>query len=145
MAEATGPYIQELQQRNIAPSYQRIMIFKYLTENQNHPTVEQIYGALRASMPTLSKATVYNTLNLFIESGLVRVLSIEDNETRYDVMVQNHGHFKCSYCGNIINFAVNIDRFMTEDLQGFQITQKNVYFYGICPNCRAKAEIEKGR
>lgn len=140
MSEATGPYIQELQQRNIAPSHQRIMILKYLTENQNHPTVDQIYGALRASMPTLSKATVYNTLNLFIEFGLVRVLSIEDNETRYDVMLQNHGHFKCSSCGSITNFAVNIDRFVTEELQGFQITEKNVYFNGMCPNCLAKAE-----
>ena len=140
MAEATGPYIQELQERNIAPSYQRIMILKYLTENQNHPTVDQIYGALRASMPTLSKATVYNTLNLFIEFGLVRVLSIEDNETRYDVVVQNHGHFKCSSCGSITNFVVNIDRFVTEELQGFQIMQKNVYFNGRCPNCLAKAE-----
>ena len=140
MAEATGPYIQELQERNIAPSYQRIMILKYLTENQNHPTVDQIYGALRVSMPTLSKATVYNTLNLFAEFGLVRVLSIEDNETRYDVVVQNHGHFKCSSCGSITNFVVNIDRFVAQDLQGFQIMQKNVYFNGRCPNCLAKAE-----
>ena len=140
MSEATGPYILELQQRNIAPSYQRIMILKYLAENQNHPTADQIYGALRVSIPTLSKATVYNTLNLFAEFGLVRILSVEDNETRYDVVVQNHGHFKCSSCGSITNFAVNIDRFVTEDLQGFQITQKNVYFNGRCPNCLAKAE-----
>lgn len=114
------------------------MILKYLVENQCHPTVDQIFSALRKQIPSLSKATVYNTLNVFIEAKLVRVLSIEDNETRYDIMMQNHGHFKCSSCGNIYNFAVNIDQFMSEDLRNFQITEKNVYFNGVCPTCIAK-------
>lgn len=128
-------YVNELLKRNINPSYQRVMILKYLVENQCHPTVDQIFSALRKQIPSLSKATVYNTLNVFIEAKLVRVLSIEDNETRYDIMIQNHGHFKCSSCGNIYNFAVNIDQFMSEDLRNFQITEKNVYFNGVCPTC----------
>ena len=113
------------------------MILKYLVENQCHPSVEQIFSALRDSIPTLSKATVYNTLNLFIEAKLVRTLAIEENETRFDIVMQNHGHFKCTSCGAIYNFAVNIDLFLTDDLRGFQIAEKNVHFHGICPACIA--------
>lgn len=133
-------YVNELLKRNINPSYQRVMILKYLVENQCHPTVDQIFSALRKQIPTLSKATVYNTLNAFIEAKLVRVLSIEDNETRYDIVMQTHGHFKCSSCGSIYNFAVDIDQFVSDDLRDFQITEKNVYFNGVCSTCIAKIE-----
>jgi Ferric uptake regulator family. len=44
------------------------------------------------------------------------VLTIEDNETRYDIKMPNHGHFKCELCGKIFDFAVNIDNFMTDEL-----------------------------
>ena len=133
-------FAQKLLDRNITPSHQRVLILKYLVENQCHPTVDQIFSALRGEVPTLSKATVYNTLNVFIEAKLVRPLSIEDNETRYDIVTEDHGHFKCSTCGSIVNFAVDIDRFVAADLQGFRITAKNVYFNGICPACRAQTE-----
>lgn len=136
----TNRFVQELLKRNITLSHQRVAILKYLVENQLHPTVEQIFSALRRSIPTLSKSTVYNTLNLFIEAQLVRVLSVEENETRYDIVMENHGHFKCSSCGSIYNFAVDIDRVVSEDLHGFQITEKNVYFNGVCPICIAKIE-----
>ncbi len=133
-------FAQKLLDRNIIPSHQRVLILKYLVENQCHPTVDQIFSALRGEVPTLSKATVYNTLNVFIEAKLVRPLSIEDNETRYDIVTVDHGHFKCSICGGIVNFAVDIDRFVAADLQGFRITAKNVYFNGICPACHTQTE-----
>ena len=125
---------------HITPSQPRLLILKYLIENQCHPTVDQIFNALRPEILSLSKATVYNTLNAFIEAKLVRPLTIEDKETRYDIVMENHGHFKCSACGGIINFAVDIDRFVTDELHEFRITAKNVYFDGICPACINKAE-----
>lgn len=137
---AIDSFAQQLLDRNITPSRQRVLILKHLLENHCHPSVDQIFNALRSQVPTLSKATVYNTLNVFTEAKLIRLLSIEDNETRYDIVMENHGHFKCSTCGGIYNFAVDIDRFVTEDLQGFRITAKNVYFEGTCPACITKTE-----
>lgn len=137
---ANDPFVNELLKKNIAPSHQRVMILKYLIENQCHPTVDQIFNGLRKQIPTLSKATVYNTLNVFAEAKIVRALSIEDNETSYDIVTGNHGHFKCESCGNIYNFEVDIDRFETKGLNDFLITEKNVYFGGICPACIAKPE-----
>lgn len=140
---STDPYVQELMKRNVSPSHQRVMILKYLIENQCHPTVDQIYNALRHEISTLSKATVYNTLDVFMEAKLVRLLSIEDNQTRYDIVMENHGHFKCLSCGGIYNFSVDSDQLVLNDLDGFQIAEKNVYFSGICPACFTKEKKEK--
>ena len=139
--DLTDPHVQELLKKNITPSHQRVMILKYLLDNQCHPTVDQIFSALRDQIPTLSKATIYNTLHVLIEAKLVRVLSIEEHETRYDILMEDHGHFKCSSCGRIYNFAVDFNRLMSNDLREFRITQKKVYFSGICPNCVRKTEV----
>jgi len=125
----------ELKNRKIRPSYQRIKVLEYLNKNQCHPTVDQIFKDLQSEIPTLSKSTIYNTLNLFLKSGLIRLINIEDNETRYDIITKNHGHFKCESCGKIFNFSIDFNSFKTEELSGFKIIDKNLYFKGICPKC----------
>ncbi len=121
--------------RKVRPSYQRIKVLEYLIKNQCHPTVDQIFQDLQGEIPTLSKSTIYNTLKLFAAAGLIRVITIEDNETRYDILTEDHGHFKCEKCGAIYNFAVDVDALATGDLTGFKVMEKNVYFKGICPKC----------
>jgi len=125
-----------LKERKIKPSYQRMKIFEYLTEMRNHPTVDTIYRDLVGEIPTLSKATVYNTLDQLKKNGLARVVTIEDNITRYDSQVSAHGHFKCVSCGRIIDFPVEMEAISTHVLENCTITDKNVYFKGICPGCR---------
>lgn len=126
---------KKLIENNIKPSYQRIKILEYLTTKRNHPAVDKIFNDLIKEIPTLSKATVYNTLDLFKKANLVRVVTIEDNQTRYDARVENHGHFKCESCGGIYDFPVNIDNLSIDTLEDFKITEKNIYFKGICPEC----------
>ena len=125
----------ELLKKEIRPSYQRIKVLEYLIAKRCHPTVDQIFNDLVKEVPTLSKATIYNTLNLLIKAKLVRVVTIEDNETRYDITMSNHGHFKCELCGTIFDFKVNIDNFMADELNEFKINERDVYFKGICPSC----------
>jgi Fur family peroxide stress response transcriptional regulator len=127
--------VNELKKRNIRPSYQRLKILEYLMKERYHPTAEGIYFDLHKKIPTLSKSTIYNTLNLFIEKKLLKEVSIENNETRYDIILTNHGHFKCDKCGEIIDFKVNIDDFVAEDLKDYKIREKDVNFKGICPKC----------
>ena len=125
----------ELKKKKIRLSHQRLKVLEYLTLNRCHPTVDQIYVDLQKEVPTLSKTTIYNILSTLVESGLVRVVTIEDNETRYDIEIENHGHFKCESCGTIFNFNIEIDSLPTEELNSFKINDKNVYFKGICPRC----------
>jgi len=135
MAESVKNLSEILLEKGIRPSYQRIKVLEYLVENRCHPTADQIFHHLVKEIPTLSKSTIYNTVNLFIESELLKPIGIEDNEVRYDIDTSDHGHFKCESCGNIFDFGIDIENLATKDLKGFQIHDKNVYFKGICPEC----------
>ncbi|MEN8906389.1 MAG: Fur family transcriptional regulator [Clostridiales bacterium] len=124
-----------LLENNIKPSFQRIKILEYILVNKNHPTVDDIYSKLIKEIPTLSKTTVYNTLNIFLNSNIVRYIYTEDNELRYDYMEENHGHFKCNSCGEIYDFKIDIDYFKIPELKKFKTIEKNVYYKGVCPKC----------
>jgi len=126
---------KELKSKNIRLSHQRLKVLEYVAKHRCHPTVEQIYNDLHEEIPTLSKTTIYNTLKTLVEAGMVKQLTIEDNEARYDINIETHGHFKCESCGAIYDFEINIDSFDCKELEGFKINHKDVYFRGICQKC----------
>lgn len=136
----------KLIEKNINPSHQRLKVLEYLIKHNTHPTVDDIYTDLHQEIPTLSKTTVYNTLKVLAEAGLIKILTIENNETRYDSILENHGHFKCESCGEIYNFNFNANFLETvnfEDLNHYKINERNVYFKGICPNCLRNINMTK--
>ncbi len=122
----------------IKPSYQRIKIYKYLIENMNHPTVDMIYKDLATDIPTLSKTTIYNTLKLFVDKGIIQMITIEDNKTRYDANTSTHGHFKCIKCGKIYDFSFDKSNLNIKQIKNFEIKQIHLYLKGICENCKNK-------
>lgn len=124
-----------LKKNGIKPSLQRLKIYQYLVDHKNHPNVDTIYQELVNEIPTLSKTTVYNTLNLFIEKGIVRIVTIEDNEVKYDADISLHGHFKCVSCGEIYDFEINNPQINEESLTDFKINEKHVYYKGKCKKC----------
>jgi len=124
-----------LKQHGIKPSLQRIKIYEYLSKNKNHPTVEKIYNDLIKEMPTLSKTTVYNTFSLFMKNNIVTMITIEENETRYDADTKFHGHFKCTDCGEVYDFEIEDIKLQDGTLKGFQIDEKHLYFKGKCKSC----------
>jgi Fe2+ or Zn2+ uptake regulation protein len=125
----------ELRSKGIRPSYHRVMVLEDLHRVQTHPTADEIFARLSLEIPSLSRATVYNTLNAFRRAGLVRVISINGVEKRYDITLHTHGHFKCERCGDITNFEVDIDNVRVAELALFDVREKNVYFHGACPKC----------
>lgn len=130
--------IHELKQKGIRLSHQRLKVLEFLAAHQIHPTADQIYTGLEKEIPTLSKTTVYSTLNTLVDAGLVRMINIEDHEVRYDIRLENHGHFKCESCGAIYDFDTDIDTLPTVGLNHFKIKDKNIYFKGTCPACTVK-------
>jgi Fur family peroxide stress response transcriptional regulator len=119
-----------------------LKVLEYLSNSKTHPTVEEIYSALKKEVPSLSKTTIYNTLNYLSELNLIKALTIDENEAHFDADTHTHGHFKCSACGKIYDFDINIDSFDTEHLNNFEINEKIVYFKGICPRCLSNINIE---
>ena len=133
--EDIGAYLKS---HEIKPSFQRMRIFEYLITHRNHPTVEMIYKSLVKEIPTLSKTTVYNTLNLFIEKKIAIVIVIEENETRYDADMEIHGHFKCEECMSVYDIDIDAEKIQIKSLDNFQINEHHLYFKGICNRCLEK-------
>ncbi|HBM74318.1 MAG TPA: transcriptional repressor [Clostridiaceae bacterium] len=130
-----GDYLKE---NNIKPSYLRIKVMEYLLKYKNHPSADQIYKKLVVDIPTLSKTTIYNILNLFLEKKIVQPIVIEENETRYDADIRIHGHFKCEVCGTIYDLPIDISTLKVEGLDKFQVNESHIYFKGICYKCLQK-------
>lgn len=128
--------IQEmLREKKIRLSHQRLMVLEYMSANHCHPTADQIFNGLKGTVPSLSKTTIYNTMDAFLEAGLVRPVNIEDNEVRYDIVTEEHGHFKCDSCGRIYDFELDLDHLTSGQLASFKIDSRDVYFRGICSEC----------
>ena len=90
----------------IRPTAQRVRIASLLLAEPLHRSAEQILANLRASGARVSKATVYNTLNLFAERGLIRQLSIDGSRSWFDSNVDPHYHFHDESSGALIDVPV---------------------------------------
>jgi Fe2+ or Zn2+ uptake regulation protein len=119
----------------INPSYQRLRILDYLINNLCHPTVDMIYGDLVRDIPTLSKTTIYNTLNLFQKRGIILGLTIEEGEVRYESNVVPHAHFKCVRCGEIIDVRVCHPLLTGGFVENHKVLEGHLYLKGVCKNC----------
>jgi Fur family ferric uptake transcriptional regulator/Fur family peroxide stress response transcriptional regulator len=126
-----------LQQYSIKPSMQRTAVMEYLMQNKIHPTIDEIFTALSPIMPTLSKTTVYNTLDLFVEKGAVQVLTIDEKNARYDVDISKHAHFFCKSCGKVHDiFNLNSEIFTLPNSPLFTINSVEISYSGICNTCK---------
>ncbi|MBN2324526.1 MAG: transcriptional repressor [Spirochaetes bacterium] len=124
-----------LMNEGINPSYQRIKIFEYLANHRIHPTVDTIYNDLCREIPTLSKTTIYNTLNLFEQKEIITSLSIEKNELRYECDTRPHAHFKCTVCGTVYDIRHEFPLVTKSVIDGHKVTEQQLYLKGICKNC----------
>ena len=123
----------------LRPSMQRIEIMKYLLSHPVHPTVDDVYTGLEPEMPTLSKTTVYNTLRLFAEKNAAQMITIDEHRVCYDGDTKTHVHFYCTKCGKITDMDVDkIPELPSKEIDGCLINNVQVYFKGICKDCRAK-------
>ena len=127
--------IEALNNKSISPSTARIEIYNYLSKDEIHPTVDEIYKDLMDAIPTLSKTTVYNTLNLFVKNKLIRAINLYDNKMRYELIRSNHGHLKCDICSRIYDIPLNLDLYLPKEIDGSIINETNVLLTGVCSNC----------
>ncbi len=121
--------------QGLKPTYQRLEILAYLEKYKIHPTAEMIYHALIRDIPTISKTTIYNTLNALIRKGIIHEITITGTETRYDYHGIPHHHFLCNQCGKIIDIDVECPYLAKKELGGHRIEELQGYFKGICKEC----------
>jgi len=127
-----------LQTKGLKPTYQRLRILQYVQEHENHPTVEMIHEDLVREIPTISRTTIYNTLNAFVEKGIIHAITITGTETRYDCKQFPHHHLLCRSCGGIIDLDIECPYLERTNIDGHRIDEKHGYFKGICKDCLEK-------
>lgn len=103
LAETTARARAILEQRGIRPTVQRMKVAEILLTSPRHLTAEQILATLRQSSGRVSKATVYNTLNLFVEQGLAREIHADPERCVYDSTMVPHHHFQNVDTGEMID------------------------------------------
>ncbi len=96
-------FIDKCKEVKLSVTPQRIIIYKELLGNKSHPSPEDIYNAIKEDNPTISFATVYNTLETFEKYGFIKKVTPLHNKVRYDPVVEPHHHLVCVKCGKIID------------------------------------------
>src|ERR1700683_2105538 len=107
----SGGCERRLSDCGIRPTAQRVRIAGLLLSAPQHRSAEQILASLRAAGARISKATVYNTLNLFAERGLIRLLSVDGARAWFDSNVEPHYHFHDEASGALIDVPVPAGEF----------------------------------
>ncbi len=124
---------------------QRRAIVEVLLRERKHLTADQVLTHVRQQLPSISPATVYNTLHELGEMGVVRELDLGLGleERRYDVAAERHDHVVCLRCGRIED-APRRDglRALVDEGHDFQIVDRRVTYLGFCPDCASHREAE---
>lgn len=126
-----------LHQFGIRPSHQRLTVLTYLMEHRDHSSAEEIFENLHKEMPMISRTTVYNTLRLFSDAGVVQTLSIGAHPLVFETNLTPHAHFFCRCCKSITDIPVQeADWQRMKDYGGPSQAEMQVTFNGICEKCR---------
>lgn len=137
-------YVKLLKEHSIKITPQRLEILKYLDEHRIHPTVDMIYSELKKRNPSLSKTTVYNSLEILEKHGIIQSLTISGTELRYDSRNDIHHHFLCKRCGKIFDIDIPCPNIGKVAHSGFKVEEVHGYFKGICKNCLKKESGQDG-
>lgn len=118
---------------------QRIAILKFMEGNTSHPTAEDIYREVKRKYPTISFATVYNTLQTLKESGDVLEITIDPVRKHYDPNTNPHHHIVCTDCNEIMDIFEDYSKALKlppHILKEFKPVGNHVDFYGLCRKCQ---------
>jgi Fur family peroxide stress response transcriptional regulator len=129
--------MEEYRQLNIKLTPQRIAILNFLKGNKSHPSAESIYKSVKKEFPTMSFATVYNTLEALKNKGNIQELKIDSSKKRYDSDCSRHHHLICTKCKNIVDIFKDFKLNLSDDLtEGFDMLGNSIEFFGVCRECQ---------
>jgi len=123
--------VELLKSHGINPSAQRLAVAEYVLRTSEHPSAEEVWARVRTRFPMVSRATVYNTLNLFVETGLLRPLVLTEGRTVFDPVLAPHHHLIDEETGEIVDIPwERLTVKQVEQLEGFEISEYQVVLRG---------------
>ncbi|HEX8354603.1 MAG TPA: transcriptional repressor [Pyrinomonadaceae bacterium] len=119
---------------------QRRAVLRVVAESGEHLTANEIFEAARKSLPSISFATVYNSLKYLREAGLVREINFGKGSSRYDRETARHDHAVCSRCGKLVDFDLaETPRLIRAAARRSRFKPESIHLtlVGLCPDCQA--------
>ncbi len=123
--------VEQLREHGIQPSAQRLAVAEFVLQTDSHPSADQVWERVKKRCPMLSRATVYNTLNLFVEKGLLQPLVLSEGRVVFDPRTGAHHHFIDEGTGRIHDVpweALEVKNL--EALEGFDVREYQVVLRG---------------
>jgi len=123
--------LELLREHDIQPSAQRVAVASYALTTADHPSADEVWERVRRTFPMVSRATVYNTLNLFVDKGLLQALVLAEGKVVFDPKVDRHHHFVDEDTGAIHDVpweALQVKN--VEGLRGFDVRAYQVVLRG---------------
>ncbi len=129
-----------MQTRN---TVQRQIVLQTVLKMHDHPTADNVYAAVAAEHPSISKATVYRNLNQLAGQGEIRRVPVPNGADRFDFNTSEHYHVRCEKCGAV--FDVHMPQVVdllgqVEDTSGVEVRRFDILFEGVCKACREAEE-----
>ncbi|ABR49735.1 ferric uptake regulator, Fur family [Alkaliphilus metalliredigens QYMF] len=131
--------VKTLKSKGCKITPQRLAVFQALKKRKDHPNAESIYKDLEAAYPTMSLATIYKSLELFIDLGLIQVINVGENSFRYDGNNEVHSHLICSQCARVEDLDNSIFQNSipsVQEISNYKVEKQQFCFYGHCPTCQ---------
>jgi len=146
MADLIETMGTEIAGRAFRPTAQRALVLEVVSSADKHLTAAEIFERVRQRDPKVGYGTVYRSLHLLVEHGLIQELTFADQSSRYDGRTERHDHVHCTGCGVILDVDVPMALMaahVAEERTGFQIESHHTVFSGLCPTCRFESHRAK--
>lgn len=128
--------IQKLNKANLKITPQRVAVMQTLLKLRQHPTADELFVEVSKKMPGISPTTIYNTLDTFVEKGLVKRIKTDADVMRYDDIVETHHHMYCSISDRIEDYfdpeldQLLKDYFKKKQIDGFTVNDIRLQIMG---------------
>lgn len=134
-------FVEYCRRLGIKPTHQRTEIYRELMATEDHPNAETIYGNVKKRIPAISLDTVYRTLRLFEQKGIISRVSAAGESMRFDGNTRRHHHFICVECGKVRDFYSDDFNNLTAPAEVEElgtVGSVHVEIRGVCKTCREK-------
>jgi len=113
---------EKLSDAGLKVTVQRITILDFLENTKSHPSAEIVYEAINKKFPSITLSTVYNTLEKFVEKGIIKKVFTTEGKARYDGNIDKHSHLIDNESGEIVDFS---DTELNEKIENY-LKEKNI-------------------
>ncbi len=128
----------QLARKNLGLTRQRKVVLQVIRQSEQHLTANEVYDRAKRILPTISFATVYNSLRFLKDAGYIAEIRFGNGASRFDKKVLRHDHALCVKCGKLIDIELSFPEEMVElasRLSGFKPESFEFTLHGVCPEC----------